>query len=445
MSHYKPYPAYKDSGVEWIGRVPEHWEVKRLRHVASFSNSNVDKKSYEGQDEVSLCNYTDVYKNEFITPGMPFMKATGSLSEIEQFTLQKGDVLITKDSEDPTDIGIPSLVAQDMPGVVCGYHLTIIRPDNLPTSRLVHRVLMSAPTKAHFFLEAPGITRYGLGQDAIGDLTVCLPPESERSLIADRIDRETTRIDSLITKKTRFIELLKEKRQALITHAVTKGLDPSVKMKDSGVEWIGEVPEHWAVSRLGHFATVENGTTPSKGNVAFWEAGNIPWVGSGEVNQGFVNEATENITELALRSCSLRLLPVDTVLVGMVGQGKTRGLAAILKIAATINQNLAAICTGQRLMPMFLVYFFGAAYEWIREAGRGSNQAAMNCEIVGEFRLAIPSAEEQALILSKLAKMTLRIDLLSEKSKRSIALLRERRSAFITAAITGQIDLRRAA
>lgn len=139
MSYYKPYPAYKDSGVEWIGCVPEHWEMKRLRHVAYFTNSNVDKKEYEGQQAVSLCNYTDVYKNEFITDGMPFMKATASDSEINQFTLKQGDVLITKDSEDPKDIGIPALVTQDMPGVVCGYHLTIIRPMNMPTSRFVHR------------------------------------------------------------------------------------------------------------------------------------------------------------------------------------------------------------------------------------------------------------------------------------------------------------------
>lgn len=247
MSHYKRYPAYKDSGVKWIGEVPDHWKVKRLRHVGTFSNSNVDKKSYDDQESVHLCNYTDVYYNEFITAELPFMQATASLGEIEAFSLKRGDVLITKDSEDPSDIGIPALVAEELPGVVCGYHLTCIRTPDAETSRFLHRSLQSHPTKSHFFVEAPGITRYGLGQDAIGNLPICLPPPEHRPALVDWIDRETARIDALIAKKTRFIELLKEKRQALITKAVTKGLDPSVKMKDSGVEWIGKVPEHWEV------------------------------------------------------------------------------------------------------------------------------------------------------------------------------------------------------
>ena len=106
MSHYKPYLAYRPSGVEWIGDVPSTWEVKRLRQVASFTNSGIDKKSYEDQEQVSLCNYTDVYYNEFITADMPFMQATASKDEIAQFTLKKGDLIITKDSEDPSDIGI---------------------------------------------------------------------------------------------------------------------------------------------------------------------------------------------------------------------------------------------------------------------------------------------------------------------------------------------------
>jgi len=220
-----PNVKMKDSGVEWIGEVPEHWEVKRLRHVAAFKNSNVDKKAYDGQEAVSLCNYTDVYYNEFITPNLPFMQATASPTEIEQFSLKKGDVIITKDSEDPSDIGIPSLVKEEMPGIVCGYHLTMIRGANFDTARLLHRIIQSHPTRAHFFIEAPGITRYGLSQDAIGDLRFCLPPENERAAIADHLDRETARIDLLIEKVQLSIDLLKKRRSAFITAAATGQID----------------------------------------------------------------------------------------------------------------------------------------------------------------------------------------------------------------------------
>ena len=221
----KPYPKYKPSGVEWLGEVPEGWGMKRLRHVALFTNSNVDKKSYEGQQSVRLCNYKDVYYNEFIIRSLPFMDATASDAEVEKFALKKGDVLITKDSEDPSDIGIPALVEEDLPNVICGYHLTVLRVFEPSAARFVHRSIQSHPTKAHFFVESPGITRYGLSQDAIGNIQICLPHENEREAIATFLDRKTARIDALVGKTRRSIDLLKERRSALITAAVTGKID----------------------------------------------------------------------------------------------------------------------------------------------------------------------------------------------------------------------------
>jgi type I restriction enzyme S subunit len=220
-----PDVPMKDSGVEWIGEVPEHWDVKRLRHVAMFNNSNVDKKSYEDQNQVKLCNYTDVYYNEFITPDLDFMDATASDSEVEKFRLKKGDVIITKDSEDPSDIGIPTLVMCDMDDVVCGYHLTVIKAHERDLSGFIHRSIQAHSTKAHFFVESPGITRFGLDQDAIGDIPICVPPKEERVVLTEAINKETTRIDTLIDKTQRSIELLKERRSAFITAAVTGQID----------------------------------------------------------------------------------------------------------------------------------------------------------------------------------------------------------------------------
>ena len=251
MSNYKPYPAYTDSGVEWLGKVPEYWEIKRLRFVAQIQNSNVDKKSYAHQKSVMLCNYTDVYYNERISPDLAFMSATASDAEIEKFTLQSADVIITKDSEEADDIGIPAYVPQAIPGVICGYHLAILKSYGV-TGEFLFRILQSQPTKAYFFVEVSGVTRFGLGQDAIGNIPVPLPSSDEQVSICRWIDRETAHIDALTSKKSRFIELLREKRQALITQAVTRGLDPNAKMKDSGVEWLGEVPEHWEAVSYTH-------------------------------------------------------------------------------------------------------------------------------------------------------------------------------------------------
>jgi type I restriction enzyme S subunit len=220
-----PDVKLKDSSVKWIGEIPEHWEFKRLRHVAIFNNSNVDKKSYDDQIEVMLCNYTDVYYNEFITPDLEFMKATASDLEIIKFQLKKGDVIITKDSEDPRDIGIPTLVLQDMDDVICGYHLTVIKVHEGSLCGFIHRSIQAHSTKAHFFVESPGITRFGLDQDAIGDIPICVPPEDERVQIVDFINRQTKRIDSIITKTKQSIDLFKERRSAFITAAVTGQID----------------------------------------------------------------------------------------------------------------------------------------------------------------------------------------------------------------------------
>ncbi len=444
MSHYKRYQPNKESGVEWIGEMPEHWAMKRLRHVAIYTNSNVDKKEYEGQISVSLCNYTDVYKNEFITTDMPFMKATASVSEIEKFSLQHGDVLITKDSEDPTDIGIPALVVNDMPNVVCGYHLTIIRPMDVPTSRLLHRVLMSAPTKAHFFLEAPGITRYGLGQNAIGDLPVCLPPDEERGLIVDWIDRETTRIDTLITKKTRFIELLKEKRQALITHAVTKGLDPNVKMKNSGVEWIGEVPEHWRACSLGYVTRASTGGTPDRKVDSYWN-GSIPWAKTGEIRYETITKTEEFITPDGLTNSAAFVAEPGTILMAMYGMGVTRGRVAMLGIPAAFNQACAAISCNVGVHNWYVYYCLYSAYRFIRDLGNEASQINLNLEIISKIKIPVPPLNLQMEIAERLVAQLTKLDAIESKAQKTIDLLKERRSAFITAAVTGQIDLRGAA
>lgn len=414
MSHYKPYPAYKDSGVEWLGRVPEHWTIGPYKATIQIENG-ADYKEVEADDGYPV-----------IGSGGPFAFSSKLMYDGESVLLgRKGTI------DKPLYVNGAFWAVDTM-------YWSIIKPG--AHGRFAYYIATTIP----FDMYSTNTALPSMTKSVLGSHVVAFPGFEEQEAIADHLDRETARIDSLIEKKTRFIELLREKRQALITHVVTKGLDPSVKMKDSGVEWLGEVPQHWTVSRLGHFASVENGSTPSRENPDFWENGTVPWLGSGEVNQVQVTEATELITELALRTCSLRLLPKETVVIGMVGQGKTRGLAAILKIDAAINQNLAAICSGPRLKPMFMLFFFGAAYTWIRGSGRGSNQAALNCELLSEIRLALPPMDEQEEIVRHLVTNGERIDALIERTERSIKFLKERRSALITAAVTGQIDLREA-
>jgi type I restriction enzyme S subunit len=213
----KPYPAYKDSGAPWLGRIPVHWEVRRQRNIVSMLVSNVDKHTVEGEIPVRLCNYVDVYKHDVITDRIPFMRATASQAEINRFRLQVGDVVITKDSEMWDDIGVPALVAYQAPDLVCGYHLAILRPrKNFVYGAFLLRALQSPGVAAQYYVSANGITRFGLSQDAIKSAWVPVPPRPEQRAIARFLDHHDRLTRRYIRAQRRLIELLNEQKQALI-------------------------------------------------------------------------------------------------------------------------------------------------------------------------------------------------------------------------------------
>ncbi len=211
----------KDSGIEWLGEVPVEWQVKKLKFVARVQPSNVDKKSKKNEKEVLLCNYTDVYYNGKITENLPLMKSTASDVQIRKFTLKRGDTIITKDSEDPNDIAVPAYVPQDLEGVICGYHLALLRPGKGTCGEYLKRVMDSRYARSVFATRANGITRYGLATYAISNFIIPLPPLEEQKQIAVFLDKETTKIDTLIEQCKTAIELLRERRTALISAAVT--------------------------------------------------------------------------------------------------------------------------------------------------------------------------------------------------------------------------------
>ena len=227
----------------------------------------------------------DVYYNDRITPDLDFMAATATPEQLRRFSLRAGDVLITKDSESRTDIAVAAVVATDLPDVLCGYHLALVRPGLDCDGTFLARAFSAVGPRDQFEVAANGITRFGLGGDAIRTAYSRPRPAGEQRAIAAFLDRETARIDALVAKKERLIELLQEKRTALITRAVTKGLDPNVPMKDSGVEWLGQIPAHWEVERIKWSARMESGHTPDKKVESYWRGGDIPWVSLADTGQ----------------------------------------------------------------------------------------------------------------------------------------------------------------
>ena len=281
-------------------------------------------------------------------------------------------------------------------------------------------------------------------EDFVRDYRVPVPPLAQQRAIADYLDRETARLDALIAEKERLLKLLTEKRQALITRAVTRGLDPNASMRDSGISWLGEIPAHWEVWKLGHVASIGNGSTPNRNNASYWTGGAIPWLNSSVVNQSEVTGADQFVTASAVQECHLPLVKADSVLIAITGQGKTRGRAVVLSIDSTINQHLAFIQPERsRLRPCFLRWTLFAAHDFLRNISddAGGTKGALTCEQVANLRVPIPPPDEQAVILDHIAAFTERFDLLRTAAESTISIIKERRTALVAAAVTGRIDV----
>jgi type I restriction enzyme S subunit len=218
--------ALKPSGIEWLGEVPEHWDVALIKHVADVRFSGVDKHSHEGETPVRLCNYTDVYKNDRITGDMDLMRATATATEIYRLTLKAGDVLLTKDSETPDDIGVPAWVPEDLPGVVCAYHLGLLRPDpDRVLGEFMFRAIGSTRTARQLHILATGVTRFALGKHDVKNAVIALPPIEEQKSICLRIADECQPLDDAIARAEHEIKLIREYRDRLIADVVTGQVD----------------------------------------------------------------------------------------------------------------------------------------------------------------------------------------------------------------------------
>jgi type I restriction enzyme S subunit len=272
-----------------------------------------------------------------------------------------------------------------------------------------------------------------------------VPPEAEQTRIAEFLDRETAKIDELVAEQRRLMELLKEKRRSVIAHAVTRGLNPQAPLKPSGIEWLGDVPAHWSATPIKYVAKVGNGSTPSREVPEYWAESGFPWLNSSVVNSSVVTEPEGYVTERALRECHLPIVAPPAILVGITGQGRTRGMAAMLGIEATINQHIAYVKPSTAALDInYLLKVLESAYLKLRRDSEeaGATKGAITCEQIGNLRVPFPPLAEQSAIVSHLATANAKFDTLTAEAQRAIDLLQERRTALISAAVTGQIDVR---
>lgn len=443
MSHYKPYPAYRDSGVEWIGQVPEHWEVKPIKVVASCNDDTLPE-SLSSDTPIRYIDISAVSHNEGIAEAQPML--FGDAPSRARRKAKVGDVVVST-----VRTYLKAVAAVDERYADCVYStgFAVLRPrrDHLRPEFLkwlaLNDLLIQA-VESH----SEGLSYPAINASELVNLKAVVPSSAEQARIASVLDRETARIDALITKKTRFIELLKEKRQALITHAVTKGLDPDVPMKDSGLEWIGEVPEHWTIGRLRSFcAVISTGPFGTALGVSDYVEDGIPVINPSHMSDGAcVPDRTVTVTPTTAERLSFWALHEGDLVAARRGE---LGRAAIVTskeagwICGTGSLRITPLPNRATSPYLYAVLQSGYARAWLDRESVGSTMPNLNETLVGLLPVVMPpSLAEQDALLAKLDQLEKRLAQLISKTRLSIDLIKKRRSALITAAVTGQIDLR---
>jgi type I restriction enzyme, S subunit len=438
----KPYPKYKESGVEWLGRVPEGWTHSPLKHSVRepLQYGAGELASSADETDPRYVRITDIaddgsLKTEEIRR-LPWKSA-------QPYLLEDDDLLVARSGT----VG-RSLIYRSSMGVACfaGY-LIRIRPDRnrLHPSFLWH-VFHSQYFWDFIVQSQVNTTIANVNATRYGQLPLPLPPLPEQQAIADYLDAETQRIDTLIAELREMIRLLKEKRQALISHCVTKGLDPTVPMKDSGVEWLGEVPEGWEVSRLKHLVCISSGFAFD--SRIFSDSG-IPVVRMNNVNRGRVS--LENAAKIPEKNCvpDAALAPEDIVygLSGSIGETGSLGNFAVIDavdLPAQLNQRLARFRTHSLdNCPSFVRYAIQCSsfYDQVLQMATGTAQFNVSPVDMGAIIVVRPEKREQQAIAAHLDRETAKIGRLISETEDTITLMQERRSALISSVVTGKLQV----
>ena len=415
--------------------VPDGWKVVRLGDVADIAFSSVDKKIVDGEVSVELCNYTDVFYNRRIRPEMDFMTATASPTECQRWKLRRGDVLFTKDSETPEEIGIPAYVTEDMPDVLCGYHLGMARPrEEVVDGGYLSETLGSSLSGRQFARIANGVTRFGLTLDATRSLFILLPPLPEQRAIAAVLDS----IDEAIERTEAVIAATERLRDSLLHELLTRGV-PGWHSEWKEVPGIGTVPARWDVVRLGEDTThVGSGVTPKGGKSAYTVSG-ITFLRSQNVH--FDGLRLEDVVYIppeideAMRRSRVR---ADDVLLNITGASIGRCAIAPVDLGpANVNQHVCIIRTTEGFNPRFVWKWLGTprSQREIDEIQTGQSRQGLNYQQVRQLTIARPSRAEQDAIIEILSG----VDVTLSEARRERAGLVSLKASASDALLTGQV------
>ncbi|HAS6239445.1 TPA: restriction endonuclease subunit S [Vibrio vulnificus] len=434
---YKTYPDYKESGIDWLYDIPAHWKtipVGRCYH-------RVKRTGFESEELLS------VYRDHGVIPKSSRddnnNKASDDLSPYQ--LVCENNLVMNKMKAWQGSIAI-----SEYRGIVSPAYF-VYEPfkhtESIVYPKYVHYLLRHPIYITQYMSRSKGIrvNQWDLDPESFQSIELLLPLKEEQQKIINFLDYETAKIDTLIDKQEKLIELLKEKRQAVISNAVTKGLNPDVPMKDSGVEWLGDVPEHWAIIPLKHLCRFSGGGTPTKDNLIYWTNGTIPWVSPKDMKSQRVTQTTDYITEKAVVESSTNYVDSGALLMVVRSGILQRTIpVAINDVVVTLNQDMKALKFNQKMAVDFALHFIvgnekALLLEWSKE---GATVESIEHEYLANGLLPVPPMPEQLSIVQYLSTEMEKFSQLETRAILGIELLKERKTALISAAVTGKIDVR---
>ncbi|MFE8604831.1 restriction endonuclease subunit S domain-containing protein [Archangium violaceum] len=440
------YPEYKDSSVEWLGEVPSHWEIKKLKHVSPELTVGivVEPSRLYAEEGVPALRSLNVKAGAISLDNLVFITQAGHEFHSKS-RLRAGDIVAVRTGQP----GASAVVPQELDGCNC-IDLIVIRRPTIGSEQFLCWYLGSEPALLQFSIGSGGAIQQHFNISTAAELIVAVPPLAEQTAIAAFIGRETGKIDALVAEQRRLIELLNEKRQAVISHAVTRGLAPNVAMRASDIEWLPEVPAHWRTVQVKHLARLGEKTFTdgdwieapyiTNEGVRLIQTGNV---GVGVYKeQGFRFVSASTFEELGCTEVE----PRDVLICRLDGPVGRACLAPDLGGRMITSVDNTILKVAEEVAPEFMVALFSSVpwLAWIDALCRvgGGFRLRVSRSQLGELRVPLPPLSEQISIARYLDSQAAKWAALAAESQRAIDLLQERRAALISAAVTGQIDVR---
>lgn len=432
----KQYDTYKESGIEWIGEIPSHWgevSIKWLSKIFAGGTPSKDKEEHWYNGSIPWLNSGTVNQG-LITDPSEFITELGFEKSSAKW-IPCGALVMALAGQGKTK----GMVAQLELDATCNQSMAAIIPQREIQPRYLLYWLQSNYQNIRNL--GGGDLRDGLNLDMVGSIKSPIPTELEQTAIASYLDCKTTQIGTLIADKKRLLELYEEEKTAIINHAVTKGINLNAKMKDSGIEWLGEIPEHWEVKKLSWcFGIIGSGTTPKAGKEEYYYDGEFNWLLTGDLTDGEVWETSKKITQKALDDhTSLKKYPGNSIVMAMYGA--TIGKLGILKISTTVNQACCVMGASIYFEYAYVFYLLLAARKEIINMSYGGGQPNISQEVIKSFRVQVPPLKEQQTIVRHIQSECTHIDAKISKTQKLIELLTEYRTALISEVVTGKIKV----